>query len=330
MRFLEVPVGIVMTKKSIVTVGTILAEFSPVNNGESLKTAQSYRLIAGGAITNTAFSLSYLETDVKLVSAVSNDSLGQFLLNEFHKNHLDTTYIKVVADMPTSLSLSAVDLLGGKEFIFYRSPLLDEITKKDFPTDFKDGYIFDFSEGAIRSASVREEVFAAAKIAKENGATICYAVNLREKSWGLNKNEIAKIEREAIALSDIVILNNEELNYITGLTGENAINSLHELFPSVVLVTSGGDDCTLLSVNSEIKSVPIYKVEVKYDVGAGDTFHAGILAHMSKNELKTAEDWGDCVKFANAVAAYRISTSEAPSCLKSTENILNWMKEREK
>ena len=280
-----------MIKKSVVTVGTILAEFSPANDGESLKTAQNYRMIAGGAITNTAFSLSYLETDIKLVSAISNDSLGQFLLNEFHKNHLDTTYIKIIEDMPTSLSLSAVDLLGGKEFVFYRSPLLDGITSSDFPTDFHNGYIFDFSEGAIRSARLREQVFDAAKIAKKKGATVCYAVNLREKSWGLERDEIAKIEREAIALSDIVILNSEELNYITELAGENAINSLHALSPSVVLVTSGGDDCTLLSVNSEIKSVPIYKVEVKYDVGAGDTFHAGILAYMSKNELKTIEDW---------------------------------------
>ena len=316
-------------RKSVVITGTVLAELSPINDGESLSKAKNYRMIAAGAVTNTALSLRFLDTDVKLVSAVSSDNLGKFLLNELTGNGLDTTYIKVIDHLQTSMSLTAVDLKGGKEFIFYRTALLDEIKLADFPNHLTD-YIFDFGEGAIRSDEIRNVVFEAAKTAKNNNSYICYAVNLRENSWKKPKEQIMLIQREAIELSDLVILNKEELTYITGCNGTTAVKELHALGPKIVLITSGGDGNTLVSLDGEEISVPIYNVEVKFDVGAGDTFHAGIIAYLSQNEVKTLNDWANCVLFANAAAAYRISTSEQPSSLKSVENILSWMKKQKK
>jgi sugar/nucleoside kinase (ribokinase family) len=70
--------------------------------------------------------------------------------------------------------------------------------------------------------------------------------------------------------------------------------------PALNVITRGAES-TLVATQSETHDVPALPVEVVFDVGAGDTYHAGFLARYSEGA-----DVIDCVRFATHAAALKI------------------------
>jgi len=99
-----------------------------------------------------------------------------------------------------------------------------------------------------------------------------------------------------------VLMNTEEAHLITGADDRaTAAAQVADLGPRVVVIT-GGEDGALLLTDGTLSSVPPRRVEVVYDIGAGDTFHAGLLAgHLRGMSPERA------ARFASDAAALRIS-----------------------
>ncbi len=82
---------------------------------------------------------------------------------------------------------------------------------------------------------------------------------------------------------------------------EQAAKEIAHLGPRLVIITSG-EDGSLLLAEGEMTHVPARQVEVAYDIGAGDAFHAGLLtAHLRGMSPSEA------ARFASDTAALRIS-----------------------
>ena len=265
----------------VVTVGSLFVELTPTIPGETLATARDYMLVAGGAAANVAFALARLGVRVQFITAVGDDEFGTFAINALVEFGVDTTGVRRVPEQLTPVSFSAVDQQGGKVFRFYRFPGHSTPMQALVPDDFSaitTGRVFDFSEGSLREPTLRPLVLAAARSARANGVPVIYAVNLRRDSWHLPDEEIRRVECEAIELADIVVLNADELAFITGSTGNAGLRSLQARGPQVVVMTRGGEDTIVVRVGERCTEIAPYRVSVVYDVGAGDTFHAGLVA----------------------------------------------------
>ncbi|HEY3376942.1 MAG TPA: PfkB family carbohydrate kinase [Armatimonadota bacterium] len=314
-----------------VTVGSLFVELTPSTPGDSLVSARDYTLVAGGAAANVVFALARLGVGVSFITAVGDDEFGTLLLHELAAFGIDTAPVRRVSGQLTPVTFSAIDQQGGKTFRFYRFPEyaapMDALRAEDF-SPCTHGRLFDFSEGSIREGHLRALVFAAARQARSAGAAVLYAVNLRKSSWRCAEGEIRVLQREAVRLADIVVLNAEEVSYITGWDGEEGMAALQELGPRVVVMTCGGDGDMLVRVDADTRAIPPYQVPVVYDVGAGDTFHAGLVAaalrHATLSTL-TIADWADAVQFAGATAALRVATSADPHALRTSAQVTAWM-----
>ena len=89
---------------------------------------------------------------------------------------------------------------------------------------------------------------------------------------------------QMIALSDIVKVSDEDLNWIYP-----GPQSLHEKLdfvrqagPSVVILTRSGSGATAFVKDGTEVSVPVDRVDVVDTIGAGDTFNAGVLAKLAE------------------------------------------------
>jgi sugar/nucleoside kinase (ribokinase family) len=190
--------------------------------------------------------------------------------------------------------------------------------------------LFDFNEGSIRDSALRPLVFQAVLDARNAGSAVLYAVNLRKKSWHEGDDEIRRIELQAIQQANIVVLNEDELRFLCGEDCQRGARFLQSFGPRIVVITRGGDGDISLHVGAEMAAIPPYHVPVIYDIGAGDTFHAGLAAAALCHSPSTMSfsDWSDAVRFAAATAALRVSTSADPHDLPTFTEVQAWMKAR--
>jgi sugar/nucleoside kinase (ribokinase family) len=317
------------TAVDLVTIGSLFIEMTPTTPGESLSTAHQYTLVAGGGAANVVFALARLGVHVRFITAVGDDDFGAFLIDELAAFGVDAGAVRRVPGQLTPVTFCSIDRQGGKRFRFYRFPdhcsPMQALSADDLAA-VDSGTIFDFSEGSIRDAGLRALVFTAARRARHEGRTVLYAVNLRRSSWRLPEDEIAAIQREAMGLADIVVLNAEETAFVTGQQSDAGLRAVQRLGPRVVVMTCGGDGDILVRVGEERAAVPPFVVPVVYDVGAGDTFHAGLVAAALRNRGHMGIiEWVEAVRFAAATAAIRVSTSADPHDLPTADVVTAWM-----
>ncbi|MHB9024803.1 MAG: carbohydrate kinase family protein [Armatimonadota bacterium] len=315
----------------LVTVGSLFMEITPTTPGEALTEAHQYTLVAGGAAANVVFALARLGVKLRFITAVGDDEFGTLATNELAAFGVDTAGVRRVAGQLTPVSFCSVDGRGGKLFRFYRfsgtcAPM-EKLTAEDFAAATA-CRLFDFSEGSIREPSLRPLVFQAARDARAAGVPVLYALNLRMSSWIVPVEEIKAVEREAIALADILILNVEELEFITGKDVDGGLRELQALGPRAVVLTQGGEGDVVVRAGEEQATVPPFRVPVVYDVGAGDTFHAGLVAtalRLGDPAKLSLEEWASAARFAAATAAIRVSTSADPHDLPSFAQVEAWL-----
>jgi len=319
-----------MTPVDLVTVGTLFVEVTPQQAGETLATAHRYLAVAGGAAANMVFALARLGVRVRFITAVGDDEFGALLTGDLAAFGVDTAGVRRVPGQLTPVSFCSVDRQGGKQFRFYRFPGYSTPMQALAAADFRPVTacrLFDISEGSIRDAVLRPLVFQAARDARHAGVPVLYGMNLRRDAWGLPDAEIARIERAAMALADIAVLNAEEAAFLTGADGPELLRAVQALGPRVVVLTRGGEGDMAARVGDAEVAVPPYRVPVVYDVGAGDTFHAGLVAAALRHDLRamTPADWAAALRFAAAAAAIRVSTSADPRDLPTAEGVAAWM-----
>jgi sugar/nucleoside kinase (ribokinase family) len=111
-------------------------------------------------------------------------------------------------------------------------------------------------------------------------------------------------------------MNREEAAFIADHADlDSALDEIERLGPSVVAVTGGGEG-TLVCADGKREHVPARTVEVLYDVGAGDVFHAGLLAGLilGKSPVEAA-------RFGSDAAALWIARPNDLAALPTREEI---------
>ncbi len=322
-----------MSQPDVVTVGSLFVEVTPSTPGTSLAEGRSFTLAPAGAAGNVVFALARLGMQVHFITAVGDDDFGTQLENELTSFGVSTAGVRHALGVLTPISFCSVDQGGGKKFSFYRFPgwssPMQTLEESDFACAAI-GKVFDFSEAAIRDPVIRPLVFQAARAARAAGVPVIYAVNLRRDSWHVMDEQIMSIQRSAVALADVLVLNAEEVHYISGIHAEKGMMALQALGPRAVVMTNGGDGDVAILLGDECAVVPPQQVTVVYDIGAGDVFHAALVAELLQRDIidMTLEKLVSAVRFAVSAAAIRVSCGPDPHQMPTRAEVEVWMQGR--
>ena len=124
-----------------------------------------------------------------------------------------------------------------------------------------------------------------------------------------------------IALSDIVKVSDEDLNWI--YPGPQALfeklDFVRQAGPSVVILTRSGSVATAFLKDGTEVSVPVDRVDVVDTIGAGDTFNAGVLAKLAQLGLLIKaslaaidrDQMREALRFGTRVAGVTVSRAGA-------------------
>ena len=244
--------------------------------------------IAGGSPFNVAIGIGRLGRPAAFLSTLSDDGFGSFLAEKLTEAGVSSAYIQRRPNY-TTLSVVATDPSGQPQYSFYAPDSADRaLTPESLPARLP----ADVNAIAAGSYALGVEPIASAietLLRREAGSrVISLDPNVRPRVVGDLDAYRERFER-LLAYADVVKASDEdiELLYQTHDLAAAARTWLRR-GPKLVIITRG-EKGLLAAFGDNVLERPAPKIDVVDTVGAGDTFHAGLLAWLDANSLLTSE-----------------------------------------
>ncbi len=285
-------------KPVILCFGEILWDFLPAG------------LFPGGAPFNAAYHLHRHGADVKLVSAVGRDLLGDELLRRIKAWGLSTDTIALHQGLPTGYVRAELSANGDASYDITTSVAWDQIaTDQDSLGPAMSARALVFGSLAQRSGFNRAALDRLLATLPA-GAERVFDVNLRPPHDDLS------LVRELAAKATVLKLNAAEAARLVDHSDESAgreENDARELVrrfhTGTVCITAGARGAGLLR-GGAWHWEPGREVTVADTVGAGDAFLASLLSGLVAGRLPDKECLTRATRLGEWVAAHRGATPD--------------------
>ena len=255
--------------------------------------ADAFQPVNGGSVYNTAIALGRLGHSVGLFAGISTDFFGDSLREGLKASQVSPKFLRT---KPLHTTLAMVKLVDGHA----RYSFIDDasagrmLVKSDLPklaatvSALHFGSISLIAEpcGSTYEALLKREA---------KTRVISLDPNIRPTLIKDKAKHLKRLNR-LIALCDIVKISDEDVKWMTGSTNlEKAARAWLKKGAKIIAITKGGEGCVVYTKRFGFEALAP-KVKVADTVGAGDTFTAGFLYHLSVNKQlnkKTLASIGD-------------------------------------
>ena len=276
----------------------------------------------GGGPANTAVALSRLGTTARFAGRLSGGALGALCRAKLEQSLVDLSASESATE-PATLAIARLDATGAASYEFYTegtadwawtdaslAPLIDgPFPAGSAPVAIHTGTL---ALALQPSGQVIEKLLARAR----PSMTVSIDPNLRTLLVPVSSYRLW-IDRWA-GLSDIVRLSEDDLVQLwPGWTPEEAAVHLHACGVPLAVVSLGGAGA-FASLRGEQVTVPIAPTTLVDTVGAGDSFHGGLLHYLAEAgylggrlESLTVDGLTAALTYASRVAAITCSRAGA-------------------
>lgn len=308
----------------VIAMGELLIDFTM--NGESEQGNNMFEACPGGAPCNVLAMLNKLGKKTAFLGKVGQDQFGVLLKNTLDEAGIDTSNLKMDADVNTTLAFVHTFPDGDREFSFYRNPGADmKLTAGEVDAEFlKKARLFHFGTLSMTHDGVREATKKALDIAKENGLLISFDPNLRPPLW--SSLELAKEQMEyGFQFCDILKISDNEIQFVSGKEDyDEGIQYLQEKYNiPLILLTLGKDGSRAYYKGMRVERGG-FTMKTIETTGAGDTFCGSSLNYVLEHGIEnlTEEQLGEMMTFANAAAALITTRKGAIRSMPEKEEVL--------
>ena len=234
----------------------------------------------GGAPLNVGLRLLSLKAKVNMISRLGTDALAEETLALLDKYGLPQEFIQEDDDLETGQVEVTLDKSGSATYIIKEPVAWDNIALTQANQNrVSEADVFIFGSLAARNASSKNTLKELLDVAKN----AVFDVNFRAPHYDLN--EVIDL----MQLAQFVKMNEEELEELKqflGITSQLMEDTLKAISARTntptICVTCGSAGAVLLQ-NEHLYTHPGYSTQVVDTVGAGDSFLAGLLYSLSKD-----------------------------------------------
>ena len=271
----------------ILCCGEALIDFMPI---EKAKSQTFYKPCPGGSSLNTAVALGRLNQPVGMLTGISNDIFGKQLIAHLEESSVECSLV-VRSNLDTTLAfVRAESLEGNVEYAFYAKETADRsISVKNLPKSLPD--------------NIEVLEFGSISLVMEPSASSYEHLMLRESTKrfiSLDPNIRPDFIPDALAFQkrfdnwldhvDLLKLSNADLEWLYPNSNiDDAVSYILSKKVQAVFLTLGEKGAWAYTKNHQIfAETPV--VSVRDTVGAGDSFHAGLLHKLAMmNKLKLGQ-----------------------------------------
>lgn len=238
---------------------------------------------SGGAVFNTAIAIGRLGAEAGFISGLSSDFFGDQLRSDLQESGVDSS-LAVINDRPTTLAF--VKLSDGvASYAFYDENTAGRMLKEDDFDPVPDAAEAMFFGGISLVNEPCGSAYTALAKREAGRRTIMLDPNIRE-AFITDEPAYRQRLQSLFQIADIVKVSDHDLGWISasGSTFQEQAQILLEAGPSIVVVTLGEKGAVAYMRNMPPLSIEGISVDVVDTVGAGDTFNAGFLTQLSKQD----------------------------------------------
>jgi 5-dehydro-2-deoxygluconokinase len=278
--------------------------------GALVEEAPRFTSALGGSAANIAAGLVKLGGAATLLTTVSDDAVGRFVLRELERYGVDWTHIRTVGgQLRTSLAV-VESRVENCQSVIYRNGAADFALAPDdiSPIDFARYAALIVTGTSLAVEPSRAATFLAMSQARAAQVPILFDVDYRPYSWS-SADDAASTCHQAAEISDMVIGNDVEFDVMAGGRGgldlASALSSQDR-----TAIYKMGERGSMTLVGGKTFETPIDRVAALKPTGAGDAFMAGLVTALAAGlDLPSAVRRGTA---AAAIVVTRVGC--APAC----------------
>ncbi|MBZ9606972.1 5-dehydro-2-deoxygluconokinase [Clostridium estertheticum] len=307
----------------IVPLGRAAIDFNPIDINMPLSESTTFKKYLGGSPANTAVGLARLGKKVGFIGKVSNDRFGEFVINYFKNEGIDTTQI-YFAKNGENLGLTFTEIFSPTEssILMYRNGVADlALEVSEISEEYiKNTKAIIISGTALSQSPSREATLKALEYAKKNNTVVIFDIDYREYSWA-NNDEIAIYYALVAKNSDVIIGSREEFDLTQGIIGQDSsdqetANRWFNYGSKIVVIKHGKDGSTAYTSDKKSFNIKPFPVKLLKSFGGGDAYGSAFVYGL-------LEGWDiiDCLEFGSASASMLVASHSCSDAMPKVEGI---------
>jgi 5-dehydro-2-deoxygluconokinase len=287
--------------------------------GTRTEDALAFTSALGGSAANIAVAITKLGGQASLISCVSDDAVGRYILNQLKAYSIGCEHMHIVGGEARS-SLAVVETRADNcQSVIYRNGASDfQLNNEDvqkIPYTNYGALIVTGTSLAVQPS--RSATLLAMKLAGEAGLAVIIDIDYRPYSWA-NAEEASQIYLSATAMCDIVIGNDVEF----AVMGDGLKLARKLAQAADIVIYKMGEKGSITIAGTEEFETGIYAVKALKPTGAGDAFMGAFITSWADGlDIKT------CVKRGSAAAAIVVTKVGCAPATPNTKELDQFMKD---
>ncbi len=280
-----------------------------------------YRSFPGGKGANQALGLRRLGSGVRFLSTVGQDHYGQQIQAHLHEQGLDLSWVREVPDSPTGLALITVDEAGTRNIVVAPGAN-NSLSEADV-----DRFLRDAPCGALLVTQLEIPLPTVAHLLRQ--------AKRKDLRTILHASPAVEFPRELLRLTDVLVLNQTELNLVSGCSAqhlETAAGAAEKLLAEgvgTVLVTMGRrgvlvarqpDAWPPQHPDDDDRYVPGPKVSVSDSNVASSALIAGLVHHLACCD-ESSPGLNEAIRYGLAAMAVSLSRAGGQASLATCDEV---------
>lgn len=303
--------------KKILVIGRAGMDIYPEPPGTKITDVKDFSTHLGGSAANTCVALSKLGVSSDLVTCISDDAIGEYILNKLKEFKVGSRFCRKV-DKVFQTQLAVVEtILKNNQSILYRNNSCDlQLNKDDIDQiDFQDYSAVFISGTALSSEPSREAVFYASQKASKSNIPLIIDLDYRPYNWESDQMK-SEIYQKIMSEMDIIIGNDLEFNIADNSSdGFHLTKNFIEKKSSIIIYKMGERGSKVFTKEKEFE-FGIFKVDAIKPTGAGDAFNGGFISSLYKGM-----SLDESVKRGSANAALVVTKVGCSSAMPDSEEL---------
>ena len=313
----------------VIPIGRVAIDFNPTDMNRPLSESCNFNKYVGGSPANIAVGLARLGKKVGFIGKVSDDQHGDYVVNYFKNEGIDTSNI-FRAKNGEKLGLTFTEIKSPSEssILMYRDGVADLMLE---PGEVSEDYIKQakaivISGTALAQSPSREAALKAMMLAKKNGVVVIFDIDYRAYTWK-NFDEISIYYSMVARNSDIVLGSREEYDLTEAITGvcktdEESAALWHGYGNKIVIIKHGKHGSTAYTNDGKSYTIKPFPVKKLKGFGGGDGYASAFIRCLLEGYEVI-----DALEFGTASASMLISAHSCSAAMPTVEQIEAFIKE---
>jgi 5-dehydro-2-deoxygluconokinase len=249
--------------------------------GTKLELANRFVSALGGSAANISAAIARLGGGASLISAVSDDAVGRFILNQLRHYGIGTDYLGLVSGQFRS-SLAVVETRNDNcQNVIYRNAAADfELTEAALEAvQYSNFDALILTGTALAKEPSRSASLKLIALARQAGLAIILDLDYRPYSWA-SAAEASSVGMTAVTFSDLIVGNDVEFDVLAkGKSGQACAMAIAQQGKTVVYKM--GEKGAVTYARNLMFGTPIFPVTALKPTGAGDSFMGAMVTGLA-------------------------------------------------